>query len=60
MKLNNTYLLFTADHCPRKAAERYRQRYGCKPKDVEVHGRYLIVGPLDENEAPEYHGEGLA
>ena len=47
MKLNETYLLFTADHCPLKAAERYRQRVGGEPKEVEVHGKYLVVGPVE-------------
>ena len=46
MKLNETYLLFTADHCPRKAADRYRQRVGGECKWWYENG-YLVVGPVE-------------
>lgn len=47
MILNETYLLFTADHDKVEAVERYKQRLGGVPKEVEVEGKNLVVGPVE-------------
>ena len=57
MKLNETYLVFTLDHCPADAAKRYRERVGGEPKHVEVDDKHLVVGPSEPQceETGTYH-----
>ena len=44
-------LYFTADHCPKDAARRYRQRVGrkCVVKVDKQHPQYLVAGMEEED-----------
>ena len=47
MKLNETYLLFTLDHCPDAAARRYRERFGVWP-EIRLVGQHWVMEVKDE------------
>ncbi len=52
MKLNKTYLAFTADTTEAEARARYGERIGSKPKRVEPgtdHPQLLVAGPVEKD-----------
>ena len=47
MKLNELYLLFTADTTEAEARARYWERIGSEPEKVKLEGWYLVAGPVE-------------
>ena len=52
MKLNDDYIVFTADTTEAEARARYWERIGIKPKKVEPneeHPKLLVAGPVEKD-----------
>ncbi len=52
MKINKTYLLFTAGTTEAEARDRYLQRIGSEPEKVEPneeHPKLLVAGPVEKD-----------
>ncbi len=52
MKINKTYLLFTAGTTEAEARKRYQERIGSEPEKVEPneeHPKLLVAGPVEKD-----------